>query len=227
MKKKTGRLLIGALVGCLALLRLSCPAETLTPSPEATPESEGATVCAETLTPSPETTPEINGATVSAGPTPEEDAPDPPAGNQTVLPADETSAPQGERAAAEAKETAQTQESVARVLLPSEIVLSAEPSEPCRFDIAASGLDGSSVIEVSVSSQNDFAVLCGETSLTYQLLAGESRELLQNGSIAARFTSDGAQTLEAALAGKPVQAGRYSDVLTFTVRIKGGESSEE
>lgn len=215
MRNKTGRVFAAALAVCLALLRLSCPAETLAPSPETTPDRGEASVSAEPV-------PEGN-----VPDAPEEDVPDLPEEGRTALPADETNAPQGEQAAAETKETAQTEERVARVRIPSEINLSADPSAPCRFDLAASGMDGSSVIEVSVSSQNGFAVVCGEASLTYQLLAGESRELLQNGSIAARFTSDGAQTLEAALTGKPVQAGRYSDVLTFTVRIKGGESSEE
>lgn len=111
------------------------------------------------------------------------------------------------------------------LLLPSVIELSENMESACRFELKAGGI-GERTAVVTVTSQNDFAVVCGEDSLSYVLMAGESGEPLQNGSIVARFTSDGAVTLEAALSEAPARKGRYQDVLTFTVRIEGGEKDE-
>lgn len=111
------------------------------------------------------------------------------------------------------------------LLLPSVIELSEDMESACRFELKAGGI-GERTAVVTVTSQNDFAVVCGEDSLSYVLMAGESGVPLQNGSIVARFTSDGAVTLEAALSEAPARKGRYQDVLTFTVRIEGGEKDE-
>lgn len=111
------------------------------------------------------------------------------------------------------------------LLLPSVIELSEDMESACRFELKAGGI-GERTAVVTVTSQNNFAVVCGEDSLSYVLMAGESGVPLQNGSIVARFTSDGAVTLEAALSEAPARKGRYQDVLTFTVRIEGGEKDE-
>ena len=156
---------------------------------------------------------------------------------ETTLPPEETTVPPEEAAAtelpSESPETTPTpgeQASAGEVspltlLLPSVIQLSEDMESACRFELKAGGI-GERTAVVTVTSQNDFAVVCGEDSLSYVLMAGESGVPLQNGSIVARFTSDGAVTLEAALSEAPTRKGRYQDVLTFTVRIEGGEKDE-
>ena len=154
-----------------------------------------------------------------------------------TLPPEETMLPPEEAAATElpgeSPETTPTpgeqapagEVSPLTLLLPSVIELPEDMESACRFELKAGGI-GERTAVVTVTSQNNFAVVCGEDSLSYVLMAGESGEPLQNGSIVARFTSDGAVTLEAALSEAPSQKGRYQDVLTFTVRIEGGEKDE-
>lgn len=156
---------------------------------------------------------------------------------QTAVPPEETTVPpeeaEGTELPSESPETTPTpgeQASAGEVspltlLLPSVIELPEDMESACRFELKAGGI-GERTAVVTVTSQNDFAVVCGEDSLSYVLMAGESGVPLQNGSIVARFTSDGAVTLEAALSEAPSRKGRYQDVLTFTVRIEGGEKDE-
>ena len=156
---------------------------------------------------------------------------------QTAVPPEETTVPpeeaEGTELPSESPETTPTpgeqapagEISPLTLLLPSVIELSEDMENACRFELKAGGI-GERTAVVTVTSQNDFAVVCGEDSLSYVLMAGESGVPLQNGSIVARFTSDGAVTLEAALSEAPARKGRYQDVLTFTVRIEGGEKDE-
>lgn len=79
--------------------------------------------------------------------------------------------------------------------------------------IAASVTAGT--VHVSVRSDNNFALVGDETSVSYTLKAQET--ILANGDLAASFTGDGAAVLTLSAAGKPAVAGAYTDTLTFTV----------
>lgn len=206
MKRRRNRRLCAAVI--LAFLLFSCGAQEELPEetePITTETAEQTAVPPEeTAVPPEETT------------VPPEEAD----GTATELPSElpETTPTPGEQAPA-------GEVSPLTLLLPSVIQLSEDMESACRFELKAGGI-GERTAVVTVTSQNDFAVVCGEDSLSYVLMAGESGEPLQNGSIVARFTSDGAVTLEAALSEAPARKGRYQDVLTFTVRIEGGEKDE-
>ena len=206
MKRRINERLCVALTIVLAFLLFSCRAQEELPEetkPLATETAGQTTVLPEETTVPPEET---------MVPTEEAEGTEMPSESPETI-----SAP-SEQAPAEAA-------SPLTLLLPSVIQLSEDMESACRFELKAGGI-GERTAVVTVTSQNDFAVVCGEDSLSYVLMAGESGVPLQNGSIVARFTSDGAVTLEAALSEAPSRKGRYQDVLTFTVRIEGGEKDE-
>ena len=140
MKRRINERLCAALTIVLAFLLFSCRAQ------EELPE---------------ETKPL---ATETAGQTtvlPEETMVPPEEAEGTEMPSEspETIFAPSEQAPAEAA-------SPLTLLLPSVIELSEDMESACRFELKAGGI-GERTAVVTVTSQNDFAVVCGEDSLSY------------------------------------------------------------
>ena len=142
---------------------------------------------------------------------------------------DETATPEPSEAATpepaptDEPPAAQSEEPTYLITFPASLVLDVDGG---ITQIEASGvmnLAEGEAICVTAHSANGFELRGENDAVAYTLSIGG--EAIANGGVVAQFAADGTQQLEFAVTGVP-RAGLYTDTLTFTVCLMGGETTE-